>query len=118
MIYTSYFANWRNFPRDSLIIGVTRFPPSNIEFNIDKLAPSANLLRRYQNKEIDEYVFEVEYKRELRESGLTPDKVKEMLNKISYNKDIILCCYEKTGEFCHRHILAKWLGDNINEYEK
>ena len=27
----------------------------------------------------------------------------------SEGKDVALCCYEKPGDFCHRHILAKRL---------
>ena len=29
-----------------------------------------------------------------------------------YNRlgdDAILCCYEKSGDFCHRHLIAEWL---------
>lgn len=62
-IYTSYFANWRNFPKNSLKIGVTRFPPEYWDgINVEKLAPSAELLQLYKSKQIDEYMFEIEYK--------------------------------------------------------
>ena len=27
--------------------------------------------------------------------------------------DAILCCYEKSGEFCHRHMAAAWLQDEL-----
>lgn len=34
-------------------------------------------------------------------------------------RDIVLCCYEKTGDFCHRHILSDIVyekyGYRINE---
>jgi len=33
----------------------------------------------------------------------------EAIEKASGGKDIVLCCYEKTGEFCHRHVLAELL---------
>ena len=35
--------------------------------------------------------------------------------------NIILLCYEKSGDFCHRHILADWLEENfgykVKEYQ-
>lgn len=29
-------------------------------------------------------------------------------------KEPVLVCYEKTGDFCHRHILAGWLKENLD----
>lgn len=59
MIYTSYFANYHNFPVDAIPIGITRFPPIYWKgINAPNLAPSAALLNQLKNKEIDEYVFE------------------------------------------------------------
>ena len=34
---------------------------------------------------------------------------------------IALVCYEKPSDFCHRHLVAKWINENTNievrEYE-
>ena len=30
-------------------------------------------------------------------------------------KDIVFLCYEKTGDFCHRHIFAEWLTEKTGE---
>lgn len=50
-IYTSYFANWRNFPKEAKVLGITRFPPKGGKFdNEPSLAPSEELLREYKNK--------------------------------------------------------------------
>ena len=116
-IYTSYFANWRNFPEGSLKIGITRFAPSywQHEINIEKLAPSESLLRSYQNKQIDKYMFAIEYRHQLRERGLTPEGVRTILDGVANGRDIVLCCYEKPEDFCHRHVLAEWLGEDVEE---
>lgn len=49
-----------------------------------------------------------------------PYEVIKQLERIGNGKDVALCCYEKPGDFCHRHILAKWLSENtgmiIEEY--
>lgn len=118
-VYTSYFAASQNFNKNAIVLGITRFPPSWWNgLNIDKWAPSEKLLRQYRNKEIDEFVFSIEYIQELRERGFTQKKVKEILETIGGNRDIILCCYEKPGDFCHRHIFANWMTDvmKIKEY--
>ena len=116
-IYTSYFANWRNFPEGSLKVGITRFPPDywKDKINIAALAPSADLLRQYKDKQIDEYIFAVQYKYQLRDRGLSPNGIRVILEQIANGRDIVLCCYERPDEFCHRHILAGWLGEDVKE---
>lgn len=45
----------------------------------------------------------------------------EHLGKRSAGLDVALLCYEKPGDFCHRHILAEWLkekeGIDVVEYD-
>jgi len=114
-IYTSYFANWRNFPTDALALGITRFKPDYWDkVNIENLAPSESLLRQYRNKQIDEYMFKCKYFQEIEDRGYTPKFVRDSLNEVAKGRDIILCCYEKPSDFCHRHLLAEWLG-NVEE---
>ena len=54
------------------------------------------------------------------------DVIREIENKICDGKIILspinfaLVCYEKPGDFCHRHLVARWLiaqGINCKEYE-
>ena len=40
------------------------------------------------------------------------NQVVEQIEMLSGGKDVALCCYEKPGDFCHRHILAKWITEN------
>ena len=51
-------------------------------------------------------MFSIKYKEEI---GNKEDIIK-VLEQIANGKDIILCCYEKPGDFCHRHILNDILG--------
>lgn len=39
-------------------------------------------------------------------------QVVKQIEMLSGGQDVALCCYEKPGDFCHRHILAKWITDN------
>lgn len=122
-IYTGYFAGNGQWPDGAYPIGITRFPPKTwYGVNWSALAPSEELLRSYQNKQIDEYIFKLRYIKELEDKLLTPEAVRRELEKISDTVlgggDIVLCCYEKPEDFCHRHILAEWLGDDITETRK
>jgi len=44
---------------------------------------------------------------------LSPAEILERLEKLSGGKDIVLLCYEKVGEFCHRHLVADWLTKSL-----
>jgi uncharacterized protein (DUF488 family) len=45
---------------------------------------------------------------------LNKQEIKDVLEELeNEGKDIIFLCYEKSGDFCHRHILADWLEENM-----
>lgn len=47
--------------------------------------------------------------------GLLPDQIKIQMEAPFYASPdwhIALVCYEKPADFCHRHIVAKWLCGN------
>lgn len=107
MIKTSYFANWRKFPENYEQISISLYPPKG--WNKKELkcfSPSAALLAAYKNHAISEEEYKKVYIQQLIDRGLTPEKVKNMLPE-----NALLLCYEKKGDFCHRHILAEWLKD-------
>lgn len=49
-----------------------------------------------------------------------PFEVLRQIEEMGGGYDVALCCYEKFGTFCHRHLLAKWLteetGVEIEEF--
>ena len=53
-------------------------------------------------------------------SRLNPKHVVDAIVTMSRGRDVALCCYEKPGDFCHRHLLAEWLNKNgfeVKEWE-
>ena len=51
---------------------------------------------------------------------LMPISVVSDLKTLAGDKDIALVCYEKPGDFCHRHLVAQWLRDagySVEEWE-
>ena len=45
---------------------------------------------------------------------LTPQAVYNELSALSGGKDVVLLCHEKEGDFCHRHLVARWLEANLH----
>ncbi len=41
-------------------------------------------------------------------------KIGNDLHRISGGKNVVLLCHEKQSEFCHRHLVAKWLETELN----
>lgn len=114
MIYTSYFAKTMKLSRDKyVIVGITRFPPNWFRGkNIEMLAPSKELLLKWKNNEISEEDYKLWYMSDL---DANKDEIKTVFKILNapYEKDIVLCCYEKSDSLCHRHLLSEWLSKNI-----
>ena len=73
------------------------------------------MLNAYKNKQITEVQYKERYIAELDSHKDIVQMVFETLNKIvGENQDLILLCYEKPSDFCHRHILAEYLYDKFN----
>ena len=114
-IYTSYFGNYRNFPENALIINVSRYPPKDSNaVSWIAVAPSAELLKLYKAGIYSEEDYVRIYNVQL--SYLNKKQIIQALEE--HNQEygnVILCCYEKKGKFCHRHLLADWLNIGIEE---
>ena len=120
MIYTGYFAKLKEYENNGLIpISISGKAPdfyNGIEYK--RFAPSWSIYNNYKNGNIDEFGYTERYKKEILDK-LNPVEIKQFLT--SFDKDIILLCYEKQGDFCHRHLVADWiesnLGIKVEEYE-
>ena len=71
-----------------------------------KLAPKYAFFKKYKEDGDEKYYTEQYYKQVL--DTLDPKEVYEELGENS-----ILLCYETTGVFCHRHLVAQWLQDKL-----
>ena len=112
MIYTSYFAKIPKLINAEIIpISIARWAPpwaGDVE-KIEVLAPSAEILLQYK-RDNDKVAYTKEYTKLL--ATLNPENLVQQIMRISSGNDAALCCYEKSGDFCHRHLIAKWLCDN------
>ena len=107
MIYTSYFSSKKYNKEDG--ISIARYNKFWDGESYPLLYPSANLLAWWKGlskeaqskKEFQDTYWQYYWKETL--STLDPYKVaKELDGKV-------LLCYEKSGDFCHRHLVAEWL---------
>ncbi|MBQ8969194.1 MAG: DUF488 domain-containing protein [Bacteroidaceae bacterium] len=117
-IYTSYFANSKKLAQAGIkVIGVALYPPRWFYgVSMKNVAPTASIL--YAKGQTHEQYTE-RYKREVL-ARVNPQQFMAQLRAYSNGQDVALCCFEKPGDFCHRHILAEWLsqttGETIIEY--
>lgn len=107
MIYTSYFASKKYNKKDG--VSVARYCGFWKGDQCNELMPSASLLQWWKNlpKAYQEHkYYQEEYYKHYYEETL------QYLNPHNIAADYdnkVLLCYEKTGEFCHRHLIAHWL---------
>lgn len=107
-IYTSYFAKAAILRKAGIVpIGVALWPPRFFRgISMKQVAP-----RRYM---LDDRLTDEEYIRMYRNDVLRLVDARSFIQDLelaSRGMDVALCCFEKPGDFCHRHILAKWLNE-------
>ena len=107
-IYTSYFAKAAILRKAGIVpIGVALWPPRFFRgISMKQVAP-----RRYM---LDDRLTDEEYIRMYRNDVLRLVDARSFiqdLERASRGMDVALCCFEKPGDFCHRHSLAKWLNE-------
>lgn len=113
MINTSYFDNVKNLPDTVCPISIAgKASESYHGIEYKKLAPKLSFWKIWEQTHDNDYYVEQFYKTVL--DLLDPQQVYNELYKLSNGKIPCLICYEKPGEFCHRHIVANWLSENLN----
>lgn len=109
MIYTSYFAKP---PKDIEGVAICRGIPEWFHGKtFQEVAPTIGLLHDYKAGLITEEEYAVRYKREVLDKLDPVDIAKKLDGKA-------LLCWEKPGDFCHRHLLASWLREHGFECEE
>ena len=110
MIYTSYFANIKNLEENDLIpIAICGGIPEGYHGRwYKKVAPSWSIYSEYKDSgDSDRYT-----KRFLSEilAKRNPQQVyQDLYNLADETSNFAMICYEKPGDFCHRHLVAEWL---------
>jgi uncharacterized protein (DUF488 family) len=101
---TSNYNNCLDNPNSVSIAG--KCPVSYKGKEYKKLAPKYWFFKKYK-EDGDEEFYTTQYYKEV----LDKLDTKEVYNELG--EDAILVCWENPDEFCHRHIVAKWLSLNL-----
>lgn len=111
MIYTSYFAKLNRLPPNVVPISICGKVPAWYDgLQYKKLAPKYSFFSEWKITHDNNYY--IEHFNDEVLSTLSPQVVYNELMKLSGGKDIVLICYEKPTDFCHRHLVAEWLTNN------
>ena len=116
-IYTTYFANVKNLPHEIVPVAISRGVPrwhSGMKRYL-ALAPTPDIFYNWcEFHNEDSYRFE--YMQYLN-SQLPRSEILGVLEAMSNGRDVALVCFERPGEFCHRHLVAEYIG-NVHEWKK
>lgn len=107
-LYTSYYAKLNRLPANIVPVNIALWPPKGVTIaSFPALAPTADILREYKAKpDVNRYTHR--YNTEVL-TQYNPHSILRELKKLSHGNDVALICYEKSSDFCHRHLIAKWL---------
>lgn len=121
MIYTTYFARLKKLPKDIIPIAICGWPPSGYtgpEYRA--LAPKYDFFKHWKATGDNEYYIKCYNEQVL--SNLNPARVVAdlyyQIGKAPCSCNIALVCYEKSTDFCHRHLVANWLRKHGYECEE
>lgn len=121
---TSYYAKFSRLSKEEK----SRYIPVLISTSLPKwfldreeyymeyklLAPSNNNVFKLKNNKMSQEDFTNAYTDKLK--GLDLEQILEDLYDYEgiTDTEIVLLCYEKSTDFCHRHILCEYLNENFN----
>ena len=108
-VFTSCFKFAKSLDESKyFVVSISRYSPRGFKgYKCKEFAPPAYLLRWFKNG-LSRYHYSVRYRHVVLES-INVHKVFENLAVQAGGRDIVLCCFEPTYEFCHRRLLAQYV---------
>lgn len=112
-IYTSYFAKMKKIPENIVRISICGKAPEWYDgIQYKKLAPKYKFFMEWKENKDNNFYIE-HFNSEVLDT-LNAQDVFNKLKELSQGRDCVLLCYEKPGDFCHRHLVADWLFEKLN----
>ena len=117
--FTTYFAKLKKLPAEIVPISICGKPPAGwTGLCYENLAPKWWFFSEWKkNHDNDFYIRN--FKSEVLDA-LDPRETWGELERLAGGRAFALVCYEKSGDFCHRHLVADWFrkaGYSMEEYE-
>lgn len=116
MIYTSYFAKMKSLPPNVIPISICGKAPNWYNGRqYKKLAPKYDFFMEWKQNHDNDFYIKCFYEQVLNRLDVT--SVYDELYALAETRclqqyDICLLCYEKPGNFCHRHLVSDWFNKN------
>jgi uncharacterized protein YeaO (DUF488 family) len=79
-------------------------------YEYKKLAPKWNFFKVWKETHDNEYYIK-HYQEEVIDKLVFKEVLTDLLI-LTNSYDLCLLCYEKSGDFCHRHLVADWFTKN------
>ena len=122
MIYTSYYAKIKDLPDNIIPISIAGKAPKGFKgLQYKKLAPKYSFFSVWKETKDNDYYVKC-FNEQVLDKLIASNVVKELgylcTGYLTENVDILLICYEKPRNFCHRHLVADWLIKNGYECEE
>ena len=116
---TGYFAKVSKYLELGYFpISIARFNPKGIKFmQWIRVAPTQDILNAYKSGQIDEIEYEFKYTLQLQNTNIMKDwnYLIDVVTRLEKPyKGIVFVCYEKSDDFCHRHIFAEYMRTHFN----
>ena len=131
MIYTSYFAKLKKFPKNIIPISICGKAPEWYDgLQYKKLAPKYNFFMEWKKNHDNDYYIKCFNNQVLLNldahsvcddlynlaedfvNKLPEDDIRKQHQKLGFPYVIALICYEKPTDFCHRHLVSDWFNKN------
>ncbi len=118
MIYTGFFDKINAYEEKGLTpVSIAGRAPENYHgFEYRKLAPKYDWWKKWHDEGLSERWYCDMYQRTVLDK-LSAQNVYDDLNR--FGENIVLLCYEESGKFCHRNLVANWFEKNgfrVQEY--
>lgn len=110
-IYTSYFSNYKSIPAEYQCVSIANSKPQGLfipECGLFK--PKRSLVKKFKEQQISYTEFAQCYIAQL--NAIPAVEYYDKLRELSQLNPVVLMCWEKDYETCHRTLAAYWLANN------
>ena len=108
MIYTGRFTDVASYEQRGLVpVSIAGNAPDYYQgIQFKTLAPKYSWWKEWHDKKLSNDWYKEKYQETVL-NQLNPKVIANRLN--AFGENVVLLCYEKSGEFCHRQLVAGWL---------
>lgn len=112
IIYTSYFAKLKSLPDNIIPVSICGKAPDWYKgLQYRKLAPKHDFFIKWKENHDNDYYIKC-FEEQVLDKLNIHQVVFDLYETVTDDYDIVLVCYEKPTDFCHRHLVANWLTEN------